>query len=359
MYHFNIQGDEYEKNILAFHKGKTYAYRNEYQEAEYQIQLAIAVAFGKDKVTDEEKIEWFISHDVNNLSSLDWTKAKEPTYARAQLHSLNLLRTTDATNVPVEKDATCSQRQIVAVLTGSLKTAMTCNVITDNSYIQDAYGLVANKMSELSGLKFNRSQIKASDMISGYGAGEKRVTTQLQEDLKSYYYDGVAKVFFEASDHVDPMASKIKQTFQALWDDTRTEWTWTLPDNFKVTYRTEEARQITINPFGTGDIDVICHMIMPTSKNTGLGVNIIHSVDAYVCRQMVVRCPFEIVTIHDGYRCLPHNVNQMRIVYNTIMAEITDSTLLEDIVKELSGIDLEITKEFKGHHVMNSQYAIS
>ena len=101
------------------------------------------------------------------------------------------------------------------------------------------------------------------------------------------------------------------------------------------------------------------HMIMPTSKNTALGVNVIHSVDAYICRQMVVRCPFDIITIHDGYRCLPHNVPEMKRIYNEILAEITDSTLLEDIIEELVGIRIELKKEFQGHHVMHSAYSLS
>lgn len=358
-YHFNTQGDEYEKNIMVFHEPYKYTNRDEYQEAEYQIQLAIAVAFGKDKLTDEEKMEWFAKEDESNLANLDWTKAKEPTYARAQLASLRMLRATDSTNIPIELDATCSQRQIVSVLTGSLKTAMTCNVITDNSHIQDAYGLVAKEMSAISGLKFDRTQIKQSDMISGYGAGRKKVIETLKEDLKDYYFDGVADIFYKASDIVDPMASKIKDIFQGLWDDSRTHWTWTLPDGFKVQMYTEEARQITVNPFGFGEISVIAHMIMPTSKNTALGVNVIHSVDAYICRQMVVRCPFDIITIHDGYRCLPHHAPEMKRIYNEILAEITDSTLLEDIIEELVGIRIELKKEFQGHHVMHSEYSLS
>jgi DNA-directed RNA polymerase len=255
--------------------------------------------------------------------------------------------------------STCSQRQVIAVLTGSLKTAMTCNVITTNTEIQDAYRMVAEKMSEMSGLKFNRNQIKKSDMISGYGSGAKRIKQQLEEDLKEHYFEGVDKIFFEASNAVDPMANNIKEMFKALWNDTKTEWNWTLPDGFKVTYRTQEPRQITINPFGLGEVTLIANMIMPTSKSTGLGVNVIHSVDAYICRQMVVRCPFDIITIHDGFRCLPHNAASMRKIYNKIMAEITDSTLLEDIIFELSGLKVSIKKEFCGSHVMNSEYAIS
>ena len=46
--------------------------------------------------------------------------------------------------------ATCSQKQIVAVLTKCKTTGSTCNVYNPgNEYIQDAYGLVANEMSRL------------------------------------------------------------------------------------------------------------------------------------------------------------------------------------------------------------------
>lgn len=255
--------------------------------------------------------------------------------------------------------STCSQKQMVAVLTGDAKTAACCNILTNNTEIQDAYKLVANEMSHATGLKFNRTQIKQSDMIDGYGAGEKKVTEQLKEDLKEHYYDGVVKAFYDATNVVCPIVSTLKSTFQSLWDDGRTEWNWTLPDGFVVSYFTEEARMITVNPFGQGEINIIAHMIMPTSKTTGLGVNIIHSIDAYVARQMTIRCPFEVITIHDGFRCLPVNAKEMRIIYNTIMAEITDSALLEDIIKELSGASITLHKQFKGSHVMNSQYAIS
>lgn len=353
-YHFSPQGNNYEKNIIAF-KNTAPLTLMERIRSMVEIKNAIAVAFGHGKVIDERKQRWY----ELNEATLDWRKAKEPTYARAQIESLRLLRTYGFTNIPVELDASCSQKQIVSVLTGDAKTAACCNIITDNSTIQDAYKFVADEMSRATGLRFNRTQIKQSDMIDGYGAGEKKVTEQLMEDLKDHYFDGVVKAFYDATNVVCPIVSTLKSTFQSLWQDDRTEWTWTLPDNFKVTYFTEEAREITVNPFGQGEISVIAHMILPTSKNTGLGVNIIHSVDAYVCRQMVIRCPFEIITIHDGFRCLPHNAEQMKHIYNEIMAEITDSTLLEDIIKELSGVAISLDKQFKGAHVMNSKYAIS
>ena len=46
--------------------------------------------------------------------------------------------------------ATCSQKQIVAVLTKCKTTAMTCNIYNqDNTHIQDAYELVATEMTRL------------------------------------------------------------------------------------------------------------------------------------------------------------------------------------------------------------------
>lgn len=359
-YHFNQMGNEYEKNSLAFYHGVNLANdRNKFQEAEYQIQLAIAVAFGKDKLTDEKKIEWFIHHDEKDLVELDWKLAKEPTYARAQLESLRLLRTTGFTNIPVELDATCSQKQIISVLTGDAKTAQCCNVLTDNSHVQDAYRMVADKMSELSGLHFNRTQIKQSDMIDGYGAGNALVTQQLKDDLKEHYFDGVVDFFYAATTDVCPMAGEVKSLFQSIWNSERTHWSWTLPDGFVTDYRTVQSRKITIKPFGMMEIELIASMIMPTSRNSALGVNVIHSVDAYIARQLVVRCPFDVVSIHDGFRCLPHNAPEMRRIYNEIMAEIVDSTLLEDILFEITGKAIPpLRKQFSGSDVMKSQYSI-
>ena len=46
--------------------------------------------------------------------------------------------------------ATCSQRQIVAVLTKCKKTAMACNIYNpENKEIQDAYKLTADEMTRL------------------------------------------------------------------------------------------------------------------------------------------------------------------------------------------------------------------
>ena len=89
--------------------------------------------------------------------------------------------------------------------------------------------------------RFNREHIKQSDMIGGYGAGKELVKNQLKEDLKEMYFEGVEDFFYEAQDNITPMVSVLKETFQTLWDDERTEYTWTLPDGFVAYLRPVET----------------------------------------------------------------------------------------------------------------------
>ena len=140
-YHFNPQGDEYEKSIIAFAEDTKIN-----RKGMFAIYRAIARAFGKDKLTDSDKVQWF----MENRETLNPAEAKEPHIARALLISLKRAKQENKTNIMVELDATNSQKQIVAVLTKCKTTAMTCNIYNpSNSYIQDAYAMVADEMTRL------------------------------------------------------------------------------------------------------------------------------------------------------------------------------------------------------------------
>ena len=45
--------------------------------------------------------------------------------------------------------------------------------------------------------------------------------------------------------------------------------------------------------------------------------------------------PFEIVVIHDSYAVHPNNCNQLRKVYADIMGDLTESTLIDDLLNQL------------------------
>ena len=129
-------------------------------------------------------------------------------------------------------------------------------------------------------------------MIGGYGAGRVLVAKQLKEDLKELYFDGVEEYFYQAQDNITPMVSILKETFQTLWDDGRVDYKWTLPDGFVAHLRPEETVEIEVNPFGGLPISMIARAINPTTRNTTLGVSIIHSVDGFIARELVNRCNY-------------------------------------------------------------------
>ena len=140
-YHYKIQGNSYEKSMIAFYESEEVN-----KEGLNSIKMAIASAFGNDKLIDEKKLEWYEA----NKDSLNHKMAKEPDTAYVQMMSLEKALTTGYTNIPREIDASCSQRQIVAVLTKCKKTAMSCNIYNPtNTEIQDAYKLTADEMSRL------------------------------------------------------------------------------------------------------------------------------------------------------------------------------------------------------------------
>lgn len=352
-YHFNPQGNNYEKSILAFA-----THRQVSAKGYRQVKYAVARAFGLDKEIDEKKLEWY----EKNKNTLDWRKAKHPTEARAQLESIRLIKETGRTNIPVEIDATNSQLQMIACLMGDLKTAMTCNVITDNKSIQDAYKILAELMSNLlQPLKFDRGQIKKSMMIEGYGAGEKLIIKQLQEDLKEMFTDMAPQGFYTAKNMMSPASTIFKETCKSMWDSSKTQINVEFPNGFVMDYRPIQTGNIKVNPFGTGEIEMIAKICLPTARNTGLGVNIIHGTDAFTAGWVVDKHPNnDIWTIHDGYKVHPEDAEICLANYNGCLAYITDSEMLEDIIEQVTGVRIpKIQKQFTGEQVLTSKYSLS
>lgn len=404
-YFLNPQGNNHEKNILAFADFQNITYKGK-----QKVKHAVARAFGEwvdyrrileikaekiavesydelsddekseiyeildeeikfihaspiklDKLTNDKKLRWFERNRDLLLNPDIAQHAENPTEFKAQMMSINLIETTGMTNIPVEVDATNSQLQIVSVLTGCLKTALSCNVISDNTEIADAYKILADTMSSILDLVFNRTQIKGAMMIDGYGAGKKLVTETLRESLKDYYSEEAVEAFYEAQAKMSPTVQGLKDTFQSIWDEKRERYTWTLPNGFVVDYRPTDSYTVKIKPFGKMEVSVKSTLVMNTTRSTGLGVNIIHSFDAFLCDFVIVNHPNnQIWTIHDGYKVHPNDVDVTVNNYNRGLAFLTDSTALEDVIAEIINKAVKkINKEFTGSQVMKSDYSLS
>lgn len=70
--------------------------------------------------------------------------------------------------------------------------------------------------------------------------------------------------------------------------------------------------------------------------------------------------PFEVVTIHDEFKCHPNNMNHLRQQYINILADLADSTLLDDLLSQLHGSVGQFKKLSNnlGALIRNSNYAL-
>lgn len=69
--------------------------------------------------------------------------------------------------------------------------------------------------------------------------------------------------------------------------------------------------------------------------------------------------PFDIICIHDQFQCHANHCNQMRFHYKEILAELSESTVIENICNQLYGDEAPIDKgESVAHYIRNSNYGI-
>ena len=82
---------------------------------------------------------------------------------------------------------------------------------------------------------------------------------------------------------------------------------------------------------------------------------------ASILNQMLDHAPFEVLTIHDQFDCHPNHMNHLRLHYREILAQLAESTVLDDILSQLYGNKGTFTK--KSHNlaskIRKSNYALS
>lgn len=76
---------------------------------------------------------------------------------------------------------------------------------------------------------------------------------------------------------------------------------------------------------------------------------------------MAQHAPFEVVTIHDEFKCHPNNMNHLRQHYINIFAELADSDLLSDLLSQIHGKTGKFHKQSNNLSslIRGSNYALS
>ncbi len=110
----------------------------------------------------------------------------------------------------------------------------------------------------------------------------------------------------------------------------------------------------------SGLVDVV---ILPYIKN---GKETQYLSDEYITKmleiteEMMEYAPFELVTVHDEFKAHPNNLNVVRQQYVNILADIAESSLLNDLLSQLYGCEGTFEKLSKnlGAEIRKSEYAL-
>lgn len=321
------------------------------------LKIDIANSFGLDKKLYPERIAFVNNHSIDELLAMA-NEADSPYEYRNSVNELN----NHLNLLPVEHmmylDCTNQALQLYAVLTSCKDTAYLCN-ISSGDVLTDAYGLLGDKMNELTGKDiFNRNNCKKALMTTLYGkmSGESEIIKYLLENGISFVNEieeeEISKTFQKSMRSIAPHAMRAMDVLQSLNKDDVDTYYWTLPDGFRVKYDVKSTKKIEIvceTKSGVKfNFDREVQIYKGSEYNRGMSPNIIHSVDGYVAREMVRRMtqpcvefnrnyPAFITSIHDAFGTHPNNAEEMTWHYTNIMCELNESNLLQDIMSQITG----------------------
>lgn len=334
----NPQGPDYSKSILEFSKGKLI----ETQEQLNWIAIAGANAYGNDKVSLKERIQWVYDNEELILATANnwkhdyrWTRVGEPfAFLRFCFEWLSYKREglPYISHMPVHIDATCSGLQHYAAMLRDEVGGRSVNLVPGLSR-QDIYGDVASKAIQIlyAGLETNpvgkvwldfgidRKITKRQVMVVPYAGKFSSCLTYTKEAVKEKLaVIGRDKLPFDIDAQEHGVTNPVVILAQAIWQaidevvvkgKEAMQWLsklgsayaryansietdnvfqkrmeWITPDGFPVAHvREDETRNRLTSTFnGTTKLVIFEGNGKLNSRDMGLAIapNFVHSLDA-------------------------------------------------------------------------------
>lgn len=318
------------------------------------IKIAIANGYGLDKKSWTERINWVDANRPNLLSMAQSGKADEPCLMLGAIKALEKAEQGFSTGYPVSLDATSSGLQILSVLTCCEKSAKLCNVINTGRR-EDAYALVYHHMLDRIGSseQIKREHVKKAVMTSLYGseAMPKKVFGEGQ------YYEQFQKSMAELA----PGAWELNKFFLDCWDASKNEYSWILPDNFHVHCKVEAKVSETFNLFG-GYYSAVKTIQTPTKNGRFLSANTVHSLDAFILREIIRRSNYDVNHVEYISIMKPEKVieNQKTQMVRTLLSLYEQSGFLSArILEYIEPYNISLVPQKELQELLNSLSPVS
>ena len=247
------------------------------------LKIDIAGLFGLDKKNWDERLAWFNAHE-QELESLT-EQADERNCYIAAVNAWRDVQNGKAIGYPINLDATASGCQVLALLTGDIKSATRVNLVNTGKR-EDLYTYIYDKMKEVAPVSANitRDKVKKAIMTSLYGSEAK--------PREVFGEDNVA-TFEQVMNQELPAVWRLNNQLQNNWDSTKTVYSWIMPDNFHVDAHVINKVAYEAKCMGE-DIAFLKKVEGCSEHGRFLSANLAHSVDGFINREITMRCNFSI-----------------------------------------------------------------
>lgn len=353
------QGKAYKKALLSLAEAEPLTPRGE-----YWLKIGIANALGYDKenwdvrlAKAEEYLE-IIGAGMDEYNISDHViKCVMPT-AEEYDDAYQLVKLTYAwfqwihwkkpVDCTVSLDSTASGIQLMGVLAGCEYTSYYANLV-ENTDRLDPY-------TEL--FEFMRDEYNCEDV-------PRKVA---KEALVTHIYNSVATPrdllnpaqlnhFYEAVERMFPAVSYILDVINHKVWDNRAVFHWALPDGHTA-YIPVYTKRTEYYEFQGYEFEYLYKEEGASGNFRHLAPNIIHSIDAWIARQMVLRCGYDVLPNHDCFSVHPNNCDDLRLQYMQLMRELNETNLLDVIFKQLTNGKVGFKKLNNALVLTDDTYAI-
>ena len=320
------------------------------------LKVAIANAYGLDKELWATRINWTDTHEGTLETYMD--KADNPFQYIKAVKALRNTQLGKPTGYIMGLDACASGYQIMGCMTGCKATLQRTNVINTGNR-EDLYDFINNKMIIVTKIHYARNDVKKTIMTTAYGSKKQpeqlygKGTTELEQ-----YWDTMYNEL--------PGSMQLMELIQQLWNPNAIRYTWELPDGHIVIMDVEGTidKKIEVDELDHATFTHRSTVIMPKPKGLSLAANVMHSIDAYIVREMVRRCAkknVQVAPIHDAFYASPNDMQLVRETYRNILAELAQSNLMQSILNNIANKHVPFNKLSKNLSplIMQNEYALS
>jgi hypothetical protein len=392
----------------------------EYTPLEYlAIDIANNFSSKLEKSVFEDRIAWF-NKNKHQLFDL-YDQAEEPALYYSGICAYNDYQNNKPSGHVIRLDACASGLQIMSALTNDLTSATLCGLNNPDNRA-NAYKSLYNKIDPDN--KKEYADVKQAIMTAFYGSLEEPKKLLGEGELHTKFYETLFKecngpfmlnlalqkswnseaTHFEMTmpdgfNAVLPVEQKVKIPYTLNDVERYLTKTVVAPKDKSVSLSAntihaidafivrEINRRANFNPDQYKYITEIfqfgkCSKHRPEDKQVLrlwdlykktniLSVRIMDYLDEYnignidcsvLAKEMLTfgNKPFELITVHDSFGCLPKYCNDVRRLYTLMLAKLSESTLLDHLFTQITGKTTQLTKTKSiSNYILSSNYTLS